>query len=140
MNFARRTATRGPTAIPKLPLVAFIDVILFLLLYFVFVADLTPQEEHLPSALKTDQPGGAAAGGLLPQILWVESASGKTRYRMGDRVLESRAALESFLTSLPKAAGIVVKVKGDVSVDAAAAALAAGKKAGFTKISYVPSR
>lgn len=140
MNFARRAAVRGSTTVPKLPLVAFIDVILFLLLYFVFIADLTPQESHLGSSLKTDSKGPAQATGLLPQILMVETSGGRVRYRMGDRVMETRESLDAFLANLPKAAGIVVKVKGDVSVDAAAAALAAGKRAGFTKISYVPAR
>lgn len=118
---------------------AFIDVILFLLLYFVFVADLTPEEQHLPSALRTDAPGQASTAGLLPQVLWVESAGGRVRYRMGDRVMESRGALDALLGGLPKAAGLVVKGKSEVSVEAVAAALAAGKRAGFTKISYVPA-
>ncbi|CAG1009517.1 hypothetical protein PHYC_03712 [Phycisphaerales bacterium] len=140
MNFARRAAVRGSTPIPRLPLVAFIDVILFLLLYFVMVADLTPEESHLASSLKTDSKGPAQATGLLPQILLVETSAGKVRYRMGDRVMDTRESLDTFLSSLPKAAGIVVKVKGDVSVEAAATALSAGKRAGFTKISYVPAR
>ncbi|GJQ30331.1 MAG: hypothetical protein HBSAPP03_22150 [Phycisphaerae bacterium] len=140
MNFARRTVARGPTAIPRLPLVAFIDVILFLLLYFVFVADLTPEEQHLPSALRTEGPGQGTSSGLLPQVLWVESVGGRARYRMGDRVMESRASLDALLNGLPKAAGLVVKVQGDVSVEAAASALASGKQAGFSKISYVPAR
>ncbi len=140
MNFARRQATRGPMVVPRLPLVAFIDVILFLLLYFVYVADLTPEERVLGSALRTDTKGPAQTSGLVPQILIVESVGGKVRYRMGERVMETRATLDTLLAALPKDAGLVVKVKGDVPVGAAAAAIASGRGVGFTKISYVPMR
>lgn len=140
MNFARPTARHGPTQVPRLPLVAFIDVILFLLLYFVFAANLAPEESRLGSSLRTDSKGGAQSSGLLPQVLVVESFNGKARYRMGDRVMDTRATLDELLNRLPKAAGLVVRVQNDVSVEAAAAALAAGKRAGFTRISYVPAR
>lgn len=138
MNFARRRTTRGPMVIPRLPLVAFVDVVLFLLLYFVYVADVTPEERVLGAALRTDTRGPAATSGLVPQILIVESEGGKVRYRMGDRVMASRSELDGLLSALPKDAGLVVKVKGDVPVSAAAGAIAAGRGVGFTKISYVP--
>lgn len=137
MNFARTTKIRGATQVPRLPLVAFIDVVLFLLLYFCYVADLTPEERHLASAIEADATGAPAAG-LVPQVLFVESVGGRVRYRMGERVMESREALAALLGSLPPAAGLVVRVQGDVPVSAAATAVAAGREAGFTKISYVP--
>ncbi|MDX2132515.1 MAG: biopolymer transporter ExbD [Planctomycetota bacterium] len=137
MNFARSTG-RGHGHTPRLPLVAIIDVVLFLLLYFCYVADLTPEERHLASAIQADTSPGGASGGLVPQVLIVESAGGRVRYRMGERVMESREALGAVLRSLPTSAGIVIRVNADVPVGAAAAAVAAGREAGFTKISYVP--
>jgi biopolymer transport protein ExbD len=140
MNFARRHTTPGPTRIPRLPLVAFIDVILFLLIYFTYIADLSPQESHLPAALRTDSPGQGQGGVLLPQVLLVESHKGSARFRMGDRIMDTRASLDALLRSLPTSAGIVVKVHPEASVEAAAAALASARNAGFTRISYVPVR
>jgi biopolymer transport protein ExbD len=124
----------------RLPLVAFIDVVLFMLLYFVVAADLTPSEAYLSTALKTDARGKGQGTSLLPQIVRVESDGANVRYKIGDRVLADRASLLALLRQLPKEAGIVVRVSNEVPVSAAATAVAAGREAGFTRISYVPAR
>lgn len=139
MNFRRHARREAGFVIPKLPLVAFIDVVLFLLLYLVFASDLMPPEAHLASALRTSSGQGRAAN-LLPQILYVEGAAGRVRYRLGDRVMETRGALQAVLGKLPRDAGLVVRVSNDVPVGAAAAAVSAAKQAGFGKISYVPGK
>jgi len=139
MNFSRRRRHKGMLIMP-LPLVAFIDVVLFLLLYFVVASDLTPQESHLSTTIRTDSRGKASGASLLPQIIRVEPGPSGPRFRIGDRMFADRASLESFIRQLPLEAGLVIKVDGSVPVDAAAAAIAAAKAAGFTKISYVAGR
>lgn len=137
MNFARKNARRA-MIIPRLPLVAFIDVVLFLLLYFVYASDLTPPEGLLPSALQAEARGSGRGSPLSPQVLRVEAKDGKAIYRLGDRVLSDREGLRAVLAQLPKEAGIVVRVAPDTSVEAAATAVSAARQAGFIKVSYVP--
>lgn len=137
MNFTRKSKARHHV-IPRLPLVAFIDVVLFLLLYFVVATSANPPEGELGAALRTDSKGGGQAAALTPQILNVESNATGVVFRMGDRVVASQDGLLALLQQLPKDAGIVVRVSNNVPVDAAAAAVSAGRQAGFVKISYVP--
>jgi biopolymer transport protein ExbD len=124
----------------RLPLVALLDVILFLLLYFIVAGTIAAPEAELPSSLKTDRQGAGRGSDLQPQILLVDSPSGKVRFRIGERATDSRPALVSVLGQLPKESGIVVKVSGEAPVEAAAAALQACRDAGFSKVSYVASR
>lgn len=140
MNFNRRGRRKKGMVIQPLPLVAFIDVVLFLLLYFVFASDLTPPESQLATTLSTDSKGRAQGASLLPQIIRVEPSPAGPRFRVGDRLIPDRASLESILRQLPLEAGLVIRVDGAVPVEAAAAAISAGKAAGFTKISYVAGR
>lgn len=137
MNFSRVNKARKPV-IPRLPLVAFIDVVLFLLLYFVVATSVNPPEGQLGAALRTDSKGGGQAASLTPQILRVESDGSGVVFKMGDRTVQTADGLLALLKQLPKEAGIVVRVAGNVPVDAAAAAVSAGRQAGFVKISYVP--
>lgn len=140
MNFNRRGRRKKGMVIQPLPLVAFIDVVLFLLLYFVLASDLTPPESQLATTLRTDSKGRAMGSSLLPQIVRVEPSPTGPRFRVGDRLIPDRASLESILRQLPLEAGLVIRVDGSVPIEAAAAAIAAGKAAGFTKISYVAGR
>lgn len=123
---------------PRLPLVALIDVVLFLLLYFMMAGSLAPVEANLSTTLKTDQRGSGAAD-LVPQIVNVEAPGGTVRFRLGDRAVPDRPQLTSLLSQLPKAGGVVVRVAGEAPVWSAAAAVQACKDAGFNKVSYVPA-
>ena len=73
-------------------------------------------------------------------ILEVKLDGGKPTFRLGQRVLTDRVGLREVLDQLPKGGGVVVRVAGDVPVEAAATAIQACKDAGFVKVSYVPSR
>jgi biopolymer transport protein ExbD len=140
VNF-RRYQKRGFTLEKvRLPLVALLDVILFLLLYFIIAGTIAAPEAELPSSLKTDRQGSGRGSDLQPQILLVDNPGGKIRFRIGERATDSKPALVSVLGQLPKESGIVVKVAGEAPVDAAAAALQACRDAGFLKISYVATR
>lgn len=137
MRFSR-AKQRGMGKLPRLPLVALIDVVLFLLMYFLIGSHFAAPESRLEATLKTDAKGGSGAD-LRPVVVQVVSEGGRVRFRMGDRVMNDRDALGAVLGQLPKQSGVVIKVANDCPVWAAAAALQAAKNAGFTKISYVPT-
>lgn len=121
----------------RLQLIAMIDVVLFILLYFMLSSSFAADERALESALGVEGRGGKGTS-LQPQVVLVESKDGVAVFRIGERVLKDRASLESVLTLLPKEQGVFVKVSGMVAVDSAAIALQAATNAGFRKISYVP--
>ncbi len=125
--------------IPRLPLVALIDVVLFLLIYFIMVGNLAPVEQNLETALRTDRKASGDSSNLVPQIVSVDAAAGKATYQIGERVIADKGTLASVLGGLNKDAGVVVRVSGRAPVWAAAAAVQACKDAGFLKVSYVPS-
>ncbi len=132
MRFKRRAAE----PIPRLPLTAFIDVVLFLLLYFLLAGNLAELEAELPSGLQTERLTGRSD--LAPQIVLVRSDAGRPVFHVGDRVLTDRESLVGLLRQLPKDQGVFVKVSARATVEAAAAALQAARDAGFSKVNYVP--
>ena len=139
MNF--RSPHRRVSRIPRLPLVALIDVVLFLLMYFMLATDMGGEERQLAATLKADSKEGGSAGGssLRPQIVSVEPSPDGFRFRIGDRVAKTRDSLAQILSQLPKDNGVIVRVSPECSVEAAASALQACKDAGFIKVSYVPA-
>jgi biopolymer transport protein ExbD len=127
-----------------LPLVALLDVIFFMLLYFMAAGTLTPPENELPSTITAEKRGpGAGTSDFTTQVLRVEArpnpAGGPATvsFRVGERVAASAPELLAVLTALPKGPGIIVKVADEATVDAAAAALQVVQDAGFYKVSYV---
>lgn len=138
MNFRRRAQRMD--YIHKLPLVAFIDVTFFLLIYFVMAGTLAEGEGDLASAVTQSPRGSGRGNDFSAQIVYVENEGGRVRYRVADKVLPTQADVVAFLRRLPKAAGVIIKASDDVTVGAAAAALQASKDAGFTKVTYVGSR
>lgn len=124
----------------QLPLTSLIDVVFLLLIYFLVTLSMRVGESSLSSTLKTETKGAGREADLQPQIVHVEP--GETRrgvFRIGQRVLMSRDSLRAVLAQLPKEAGVIIRVKGDAPVAAAAAAEQACKDAGFQRISYVPA-
>ena len=140
MKFLRREDRRFEMEKVRLPLIALIDVVLFLLLYFMFAGTMTGEESLLSSSLRTDKPGKGRGSDLQSQILVVEPSGATARFRLGDRSVEDKAGLAVLLKQLPKDGGIIVKVAPQVRVEAAAAALQACSDAGFRKVSYVPGK
>lgn len=140
MKFVRREDRRFSPEKVRLPLIALIDVVFFLLIYFVIAGTMAGEEAQLASALRAEK-GAGKGSDLSPQILFVEpGAAGKPRYRLGDRAVEDRTSLTNVLKQLPRENGVIVRVAPGVTVDAAAAALQATKDAGFVKVSYVPGK
>lgn len=136
MNLKR--SKRTDFEIPKLPLVALIDVTFFLLLYFIMAGNLAAVEQNLETALKTDRPGGGSGSTLLPQIVTVDEIERKPFFKVGERVTGDKSTLTATLSKLNKQGGVVIRVTGRAPVWMAAAAIQACKDAGFTKVSYVP--
>jgi biopolymer transport protein ExbD len=120
----------------RLQLIAMIDVVLFILLYFMLSSSFAADEKTLGAALGVEGRGGRGTS-LQPQVVQVEVRDGATAYVMGQRVVRDRAQLEAILRQLPTEQGVFIKVSGGVSVEAAATAMQAATNAGFRKISYV---
>lgn len=164
MNFHKRSH-RDDNGI-VLPLVALLDVIFFMLFYFMAAGSLMAPEAELPATISAETSGpGAANSNFTMQVLYVEpdkqskTATGAAggagggagngsgngaggqdrpwRYRIGQRAMSGRAELEVVLRDLPKPPGLIIKASDDVSVEAVAAALEAARSSGFSKISYV---
>jgi len=138
MKFTRTEERRFAIDKVRLPLIALIDVVLFLLLYFMIAGTSTGEESQLSSALKTDKRGSGRGSDLQSQVLYVEGAGDQTRFRVGERIMADKAALAPILRQLPKENGIRIRVAPEAKVAAAAAALQACRDAGFDKVSYVP--
>jgi biopolymer transport protein ExbD len=137
VNYGRRENRKFSPERVRLPLVALLDVILFLLLYFIVAGSLAPPEGEQPSSLKTDRAAASKGADLQPQILLVDTAAGAVRFRIGERILGDKQSLITILARLPKESGIVVRVADAAPVEAASTALQACMDAGFSKVSYV---
>lgn len=139
MRLTRTRPRLDPAAI-RLPLIALIDVILFILLYFMLAGTLAPPEADLATALRAEKSADARAADLLPQTVLVDAPEGTVRFRLGGRSFADRESLTVVLKELPKEPGVVIKVSGEAPVAAAAAAVQACKDAGFTRVSYVAGK
>lgn len=132
-------AARGPETM-RLQLVALIDVVLFILLYFMLATSFASEEGSLSAAMGSDKGGGRGKSNLQPQIVSVEMLGGQPVYRIGSRIAKDMPQLAALLKLLPKQDGVFIKVSGAVPVDSAASAIQAAKDAGFIKVSYVPTK
>lgn len=135
MKFSPRSRHDDP--IPRLSLIAFIDVVLFILLYFLMAGNLAAVESELASALQTAK-GSSTTADLAPQVVRVDVVDGKVVFQIGERSIGDRESLTAVLRQLNRDAGIFVKVTDRAPVGAWAAANQACRDAGFVKVSYVP--
>jgi len=134
----RRKEKRLDPAQLRLPLIALIDVVLFLLMYFMVAGTMGGEQRELTAAIGVERAGaGGNRSALLPTILRIEREGGKLGYKLGQRVLRDVPGLATLLKSLPKEGGVIIKAGPGVSVGDVAAALQACKDAEFVKISFV---
>ncbi|MHC4826143.1 MAG: hypothetical protein ACYTEY_06245, partial [Planctomycetota bacterium] len=75
-----------------------------------------------------------------PQIVEVRLVNGAAAYMVGTEVFRDRQDLTTALEPLHKPSGLFVKVYDEVPVAAAAAAIQAGRDAGFEKLTYVAAK
>lgn len=124
----------------RLPLIAFIDVILFILMYFLLAGSIDAEERELAAAIGSGSPVAGDSGGFTPQVLTVALEGGAEVARIGTRSARGRDAIAEMLRGLPKEPGIVLRAADDVSVAGVAAAMQACRDAGFERIAYQPGR
>ena len=139
MKLQRFTTRLDPAGL-RLPLIALIDVMLFLLIYFMVAGSLAAEEGRLASALRGTGGHGPVTSDLQPQVLNVEAVDGRSVFRLGDRIFEQRAPLFQALQQLPVDVGITVRVADQASVAAVATATQVCRDAGFQKLSYLPAK
>ena len=117
-----------------------IDIVFLLLAYFLLTMVIVKPEDQLTPSLRTDR---AAAEGersdFQPQIVEVLRLDTGAVYRLGDRNFETRDDLTAALRELEKDAGLFVRVYSGPTVGFAAAAMQAGRDAGFEQVTYVPA-
>lgn len=138
MNLSRRRSKRLSIDAMRLPLVALIDVVLFLLFYFMVAGDIAASEAELQTALATQQSSGAGTSSLQAQIIEVKLDGTTPVYRVGARTVRTSNTLVNILTNLPHDVGVIIRVDDNVPVEAAAIAVQAATDAGFSKITYTP--
>lgn len=139
MNF-RQSKERGIGAIPRLSLVAFIDIVLFLLLYLMIAGSLAPSESRLSTGLEKPAPPTAKAPDLPPILIHVERSGPSVHFRIGKRELSTQSELQTILSQSPRSGGVIVRSGDAAVVGDVAAAFQAAKDAGFTQVSYAASR
>ncbi|HEX8876762.1 MAG TPA: biopolymer transporter ExbD [Phycisphaerales bacterium] len=139
MKFRRREV-RAIDSIPRLSLVAFIDIVLFLLLYLMLAGTLAPPEARIASGVERLSTTAAKTSPLAPVRLVVERLGDRVSYRIGQRGLDSRDALVLALTQVPKDGGVIVSAGEGTLVLDVASSLQAAKDAGFTRVSYAPGK
>ncbi|MBL8875160.1 MAG: biopolymer transporter ExbD [Phycisphaerae bacterium] len=138
MNF-RKSRSRGIVAIPRLALVAFIDIVLFLLLYLMLAGSLAPAESRISAGLEKPAAAGGNAPDLPPVSLKVIRAGETVVFRIGQRSLASVEAVRLALSESPKQGGVIVRSDASALVGDIAAAMQAAKDAGFDRVSYAPT-
>ncbi len=145
MRLSRRRASRLDPEQIRLPLMALIDVVLFLLFYFIIAGTMAGEETELATALGTSRGASQQASSLQPQVLgiaWVAdtgSAGGHAEFKLGQRTVRERQTLFNILQQLPKEVGIIIRPAANVPVEATATAIQMARDAGFRRISYATS-
>lgn len=139
MNFrSPKAASRLDPSGLRLPLIALIDVILFLLMYFMFAGSLDADEAELRTAIRAEQRAGRGTPETGAPIIDVATINGRVTFRVGAHVLNTRDELTAVLKQLPTLSGAIIRIADNTTVGAAAAAAQACSDAGFEKISYLP--
>ncbi len=140
MKLSSRRAQQ--TGVLELPMTSMIDVVFLLLIFFMTTSSFVETERNLESAIEVrKQSSQQAQNDMEPVIVEIVEVDGGYVYRLGDREMTGEAELESILTQFPnKTDGAFVRVSDGAPFRMAAAAIQAGKSAGFSIVTYVPLR
>lgn len=133
MHLNTRRGERFDPGTIRLPLIALIDVVLFLLFYFVISYSVSAEESELSTGFATTGVSDAMTEPLVVQVAQTDAGA---EFRVGVRTFNSRDALTDLLRVLPKEQGVVVRADPGVPVSATVAAVQAGKDAGFTSVRF----
>ncbi len=138
MRFTRKRARAGGVV---LNMASMIDATFLLLAYFLLTTATMQQEDRLSPNLAVERTSEAGpSSDYQPQVVEVIRTESGPRYRLGDRLFEERNSLAAALRDLRKDTGLFVRVQDGVNVGFAAAALQAGRDAGFDQVTYVPGK
>lgn len=138
MKFRRRERRGGHGVV--LNMSSMIDCTFLLLAFFLFTTASTRPEDRLTPNLRIDRDRDAGAGSdFQPQIVEVLTTEQGHRYRLGTRLFADKGSLVEALRVLPREPGLFVRVDDSAPVGFAAAALQAGRDAGFEQVTYVPA-
>lgn len=122
----------------RLPVVALLDVILFILMYFMFAGDLDAEERLLSATLATERPATRRTERGSTAVIDIGLVDGREAFRMGELVFTERAGLATHLASVSRDTAIVIRVSDDATVGFMAAATQLCHDAGFASVSHVP--
>lgn len=135
----RRPSRRGGQGV-VLNMSSMIDCTFLLLAFFLFTTASTRPEDRLTPNLRIDREREAGSGSdFQPQIVEVLRTDAGPRYRLGTRLFADKASLTEALRALPRDPGLFIRVDDSAEVGFAAAALQAGRDAGFEQVTYVPA-
>ena len=115
-----------------------IDVTFLLLVYFIVTTVFTPPEDLLTPALKVEDGSSMSQQDLEPQIVQVELIEQNPAYTIGGHICRDRKALSKVLQNLPTDPGLIIKVRSDIPIGFAIAAIQVARDANFEKVTYVP--
>lgn len=127
---------RGGSRRIVLMMAAMIDCVFLLNIYFLVTAASAPLEGELATQVRTED-ANASPSGLAPQVVDVRATGGQAAYTIGQRTMRDGAALTAVLRALPREGGLAVRVHTGPTVADVAAAMQAGRDAGFSEVSYV---
>lgn len=124
-----------------LNLASMIDVTFLLLIYFMVTTVFARQEDRLSPTIQTEKENTSAeSSDFQPQVVQVVRIDGEPVYQLGPSTFRQKAELRQALESLPKTAGVFIRVHNQVSVGFAVAAIQAARDAGFDQVTYVPAQ
>ena len=134
---ARRRRERQGVA---LNLASMIDLTFLLLIYFMVSTVLALPEDRLSPTLqtRTESAIGPRAD-FEPQIVEVLRVGDAPGFRLGTEVYRDRPSLTAALKRLHLASGLFVRGNEGVPIRFVAAAIQAGRDAGFEQVTYVPA-
>lgn len=123
-----------------LNMASMIDCTFLLLAYFLLTMVVIQPEDQLSPNLRADRTAASGANSdFQPQIVDVRLVESGPVYLLGERSFQDRDSLTAALSELPKDSGLFVRVHPGPRVGFAAAAMQAGRDAGFETVTYVPA-
>ena len=136
MSVRRRRERHGVA----LNLASMIDLTFLLLIYFMVTTVLSRPEDRLSPTLQTRSESAIGPrADFEPQVVDVLRIEGAPAFRLGTEVYHERRALAEALAYLHRESGLFVRGADDVPVAFVAAAIQAGRDAGFDQVTYVPA-
>ena len=138
MNFSQPNARRP--ALTRMSMTPMIDVTFLLLVFFLVSTSQSPPESSLSQGLQAVSASAGSTSDLERQSLEIVDHLGAPAYRVGSRTVRTQDELAPILSALPKEQGIFVEGSDSALALHAAEAIQACRDAGFTKVTYVPTR